>query len=100
MLDPSGDEAGGTRKARRMKGKRTLVVGGLVAALAIPTGVAVAATTTPSPSSSTVPNPGYGKGMRDGRMMGGGYGDPEDCPFHNSTEAQQWRSQHEQRQQL
>lgn len=82
-----------------MKGKRTVVVGALVAALAIPTGVAVAATTTPPPSASTATNPGHGPGMRDGRMTGGGYGDPEDCPFHNSTEARQWRSQREQRQQ-
>ena len=83
-----------------MKGKPALLIGGLVAALAIPTGVAVAATTTPSPSPSTGTNPGYGPGMRYGRMMDGGYGDPQDCPFSDSTEAQQWRSQRQQRRTL
>ena len=38
--------------------------------------------------------------MGYGRMMEGGYADPEDCPYYNSTEAQQWRAQREQRQQL
>lgn len=84
-----------------MKGKRALVIGGLVAALAVPAGVAVAATATPSPSPGAGTNsPGYGPGAGHGRTMGGGYGDPQDCPFYNSTEAQQWRAQREQRQQL
>ncbi len=84
-----------------MIGKRTLVVGGLVAALTVPAGVAVAATATPSPSPSTGTNgPGYGPGPGYGRMAGGSYGDPQDCPYYNSTEAQQWRAQREQRQQL
>ncbi len=84
-----------------MNAKRALVVGGLVAALAVPAGVAVAATTpSPNPSPGTT-SPGYGPGAGHGRMMGGGgYGDPEDCPFYNSTEAQQWRAQRDQRQQL
>ena len=98
-----------TRKLRAMTGKRVLLVGSLVAALAVPAGVAVAATTptpTPSPSPSS---PGYGPGGGPGglgagghaRMMGGGqYGDPDNCPFYNSTEAQQWRAQRDQRQQL
>ena len=83
-----------------MWGKRALVIGGVMAALALPTGVAVAAT-TPSPSPSAGTN-GTGSGTRPGygRMMGGGYGDPEDCPFYDSAEAQQWRAQREQRQQL
>jgi hypothetical protein len=86
-----------------MKGKRTLVIGGLVAALAVPAGVAFAATSTPSPSPGAGAGtnaPGYGPGGGHGRMMGGGYGDPDDCPFYNSTEAQQWRAQRDQRQQL
>ena len=89
-----------------MNGKRALVVGGLVAALAVPAGIAVAATTTPSPNGSAGTNSsGYGPGGGNGRMMGGGggaggYGDPEDCPFYDSSEAQQWRAQREQRQQL
>ena len=87
--------------------KRTLVVGGLVAALAVPTGVALAASdSTPTPGpTSTAPGPGPGAGY--GRMMGGGgpgahgaYGDPEDCPFYDSAEAQAWRDQREARQQL
>jgi len=32
--------------------------------------------------------------------MNGGYGDPDDCPLHNSTEAQQWRDQRADRQKL
>ncbi len=84
-----------------MNGKRALVIGGLVAALAVPAGVAVAATTTPSPGAGTgTSSPGHGPGGGYGRMMGGGYGDPEDCPFYNSAEAQQWRAQRDQRQQL
>ena len=61
--------------------KRLLVVGGVLAALAVPAGVAVAATTAPSPSpkapATTQP---YGPGS--GRMMVG-TGDPQDCPYYN-----------------
>jgi hypothetical protein len=73
--------------------KRTLVVAGVVTALAIPAGVAVAATTGPSPSptgptTSQPAGPGYGFGYGRGPM--GGYGDPEDCPYYNSAEHQKW----------
>jgi hypothetical protein len=84
-----------------MAARRALVIGGLVAALAVPAGVAVAAV-DPSPGprtpSPTAPGYGYGPGGGAGRM--GGIGNPEDCPFYDSPEAQQWRSQREQRQQL
>ena len=84
--------------------KGALLVGGLVAALAVPAGVAVAATATPSPGPSgpatTPPNgPGPGPGQRPGQMMGG-HGDPEDCPNYNSPQMQQWRDQRAERQNL
>ncbi|HEY5031164.1 MAG TPA: hypothetical protein VIJ54_01730 [Actinomycetes bacterium] len=82
--------------------KRALLVGGLVAALAVPAGVAVAATATPGPSgpATTQPNgPGPGPGQRPGQMMGG-HGDPEDCPNYNSPQMQQWRDQRAERQNL
>ena len=80
-----------------MIARKAMLIGGLVAALAVPAGIAVAATTpAPTPSTGTY-GPGYGPGP--GPMMGG-RGDPEDCPFYDSAEAQQWRAQREQRQQL
>jgi hypothetical protein len=82
--------------------KKALLVGGLVAALAVPAGVAVAATATPSPGPSspatTQPN-APGPGQRPGQMMGG-HGDPEDCPNYNSPQMQQWRDQRAERQNL
>lgn len=90
-----------------MTGKRFLIVGGVAAALMIPAGVAVAATTSPSPAPSTTQpaGPGYGPGpgMRGGGPGNGpmgGYGDPEDCPYYNSAEAQAWRDGREARQKL
>lgn len=87
-----------------MKAKRALVIGGLVAALAIPAGAAGAAFAASTPSPSPSPSsgvPGGGPGSGYGRMMGGaGYGDPDDCPFHDSPQAQQWRADREQRQQM
>jgi Spy/CpxP family protein refolding chaperone len=71
--------------------KRALLVGGLVAALAVPAGVAVAATATPP----NAPGPGHGPGQ-----MMGGHGDPEDCPNYNSPQMQQWRDQRAERQNL
>jgi hypothetical protein len=92
-----------------MLGTRTLVIGGLAIALVVPAGVAVAAAATPSPTPSTS-GPSYGPGGAGGpggwhgRMMGGAgmgaYGDPDDCPFYDSAQAQQWRADREQRQQL
>lgn len=81
-----------------MIGKKTLLVSGLVVALAVPGGVALAASDTPTPSPGTANGQGYGPGHRG--MMGGGYGDPEDCPFHDTAAAQQWRDQREGRQKL
>ena len=80
------------KEVRPMMIKRVLVIGGVVAALAVPTGVAIAATGTPSPNpttpSTTQPyGPRYGGGHGP---MGGGYGDPEDCPYYNSAEHQKW----------
>ena len=72
--------------------KRVLVVGGLAVVLAVPAGAAVAAAASPSPAA-----PGAGPGG-SGRMLGGG--DPADCPYHNSVEAQQWRAQRADRQKL
>jgi hypothetical protein len=81
-----------------MIGKRTLLVAGLVAALAVPSGVALAAGgATPTPGPGAANGQGYGPGQRG---MMGGYGDPEDCPFHDTAAAQQWRDQREERQQL
>ena len=82
-----------------MNGKRILIVTGIVAALGVPAGVAVAATadTSPAnrgPAATQSTGPGYG------RMMNGGHGDQADCPLYNSTEAQQWRDQRTDRQQL
>lgn len=75
-----------------MMKKKLLVVGGVVAALAVPAGVAVAAADTPpvdeSPSTE-VDRPGAGP---HGRMMGG-FGDREDCPFYDSEAMQQWHEQ-------
>ncbi len=71
--------------------KRVLVVGGLAVVLAVPAGVAVAAAASPNPAA-----PGAGP---SGRMLGG-RGDPADCPYHNSVQAQQWRAQRAERQQL
>jgi hypothetical protein len=97
-----------------MNTKRLIVAGSIVLALGLPAGVAVAATTSPSPSTSTsstapttaptatpTPGQGYGPGYGPGygRMMGG-TGDPEDCPFYDSAQAQQWRDQRADRQQL
>ncbi|MGN6244374.1 MAG: hypothetical protein ACTHQ3_11970 [Motilibacteraceae bacterium] len=85
---------------RRITGRRALVAGGRLVALAVPGGIAAAATATPTPTPTPAPStsaPGYGPGA--GRMMGG-YGDPEDCPFHDSTQAQQWRAQRDDRAQL
>lgn len=88
------DRRVGSRTIRR----RALVAGGLLVALAVPGGIAAAATATPTPSpTSSTGAPGYGPGA--GRMMGG-YGDPEDCPLHDSAQAQQWRAQREERAQL
>ena len=72
-----------------MIAKRALVIGGVVAALAVPTGIALAATGSPSPSPSTPSTtqpygPRFGGGH--GPMGGGGYGDPEDCPYYNSAD--------------
>ena len=82
-----------------MNGKRILIVTGIVAALGVPAGVAVAATADAGVANrgpaSTAPG-----GVGYGRMMNGGYGDPDDCPLHNSTEAQQWRDQRADRQKL
>ena len=78
-----------------MNGKRILIVTGIVAALGVPAGVAVAATAANHGPASTAP-----AGVGYGRMMNGGYGDPDDCPLHNSTEAQQWRDQRADRQKL
>jgi hypothetical protein len=62
--------------------------------------VAVAAVDpSPGPRSPSPTAPGYGPGGGAGRMMGGS-GNAEDCPFYDSPEAQQWRAQREQRQQL
>ena len=74
-----------------MNGKRILIVTGIVAVLGVPAGVAVAATTGPGaanhgPASTAPAGVGYG------RMTDSGYGDPADCPFHDSAEAQQWRA--------
>ena len=84
--------------------KRALLVlvGGLVAALAVPAGVAVAATATPSPgpsSPATTPPNAPGPGHGPGQMMDG-HGDPEDCPNYNSPPMQQWRNQRAERQNL
>ena len=73
-----------------MIAKRVLVIGGVVAALAVPTGVALAATGSPSPNPST-PSTTQPYGPRFGGghgMMGGGYGDPQDCPYYSSAEHQ------------
>ncbi len=82
-----------------MNGKRILIVTGMVVALGVPAGVAVAATAGSGPANhgpaSTAP-----AGAGYGRMTNGGYGDPDDCPLHNSTEAQQWRDQQADRQKL
>ena len=80
--------------------KRALVVGGVVTALAIPAGVAVAAATGPSPrpagpATSQPAGPGYGNGFGRG-PMGGGYGDPEDCPYYNSADHQKWMQDRQQ----
>jgi Spy/CpxP family protein refolding chaperone len=71
--------------------KRVLIVGGLAVVLAVPAGVAVAAAASPTPAAA-------GAGPGSGRMLGGG--DPADCPYHNSVQAQQWRAQRADRQQL
>lgn len=79
-----------------MRTKKLLMVGGLVAALAIPAGVAVAATDSPPPDAPemTQPDqPGFGP---HGRMMGGN-GDPEECPFYDSEAMQEWREQRDER---
>ena len=88
-----------------------LAVAAAALAIALPAGVAVAATgsSAPSPSPSTSqptdrPAGGYGGGYGPGhgRMMGG-TGDPEDCPFYDSSDPaalQQWRDRQAQRQQL
>lgn len=73
-----------------MRTKRMLVIGGLAVVLAAPAGVAVAA----SPSAGAA-----GAGPGSGRVLGG-RGDPADCPYHNSAEAQQWRAQRADRQKL
>jgi hypothetical protein len=72
--------------------KRVLVVGGLAVVLAVPAGVAVAAAASPSPAAA-------GASPESGRMLGG-RGDPADCPYHTSVEAQQWRAQRADRQKL
>ncbi len=82
-----------------MNGKRILIVTGMVAVLGVPAGMAVAATADSGPANrgpaTTRPaGPGYG------RMMSDGNGDPADCPFYNSTQAQQWRDQQPDRQKL
>jgi TolA-binding protein len=78
-----------------MMKKKLLVVGSMVAALAVPAGIAVAAADTPpvdeSPSTE-VDRPGSGP---HGRMMGG-FGDREDCPFYDSDAMQQWHEQRDQ----
>ncbi len=82
-----------------MNGKRILIVTGMVVALGVPAGAAVAATANSGganhgPASTGPAGAGYG------RMTNGGYGDPADCPLHDSTEAQQWRDQAADRQKL
>jgi Spy/CpxP family protein refolding chaperone len=74
--------------------KRVLVVGGLMAALAVPAGVAVAAAASPGPGAA-----GAGSGAGP---MPGGRGDPADCLFHDSAQAQAqaWRAQRAARQTL
>ncbi len=91
--------------------KRIALAGGVALVMAVPAGVAVAATGSPSPSPSpststsqpsTGPGSGYGYGPGYGRMMGG-TGDPEDCPFYDSSDpaaAEQWREHQAQRQQM
>ncbi len=80
-----------------MIAKRALVMGGLVAALAVPAGVAVAAAATSPPAPATTQpsqsGPGYGPGpgLGYGWMMGGS-GDPRGCPYYNSPEMQQHRA--------
>ncbi len=75
------------------KTRRALIVAGVVAALAVPAGVAVAATTGSGPA-------GNGPAVTQNGPRHGGYADPQDCPYYNSDEAQQWRDQREQRQSL
>jgi Spy/CpxP family protein refolding chaperone len=72
--------------------KRVLVVGGLVAALAVPAGVAVAAAASPRPST-----PGAGSGPGP---MPGGHAAWGDCPLHDSAAARAWRAQRAARQTL
>ena len=72
--------------------KRVLVIGGLATALAVPAGIALAAGGGPGPGPNpTTPSTTQPYGPRFGGgygMMGGGYGDPDDCPFHNSADRQ------------
>jgi hypothetical protein len=87
-----------------MMGRRALVVTGLAVVLAVPGGAALAQAAappspTPAPTAATSPPGGYGPGAGPGWMTGGS-GDPAACPFHESAEAQQWRAQRSQRQQL
>ena len=75
-----------------MIAKRVLVIGGVVTALAVPAGAALAAAGSPSPApttpSTTQPyGPHFGGGHGP---MGGGYGDPADCPYYNSADHQKW----------
>lgn len=74
-----------------MNGKRILIVTGMVAALGVPAGVAVAATADASPGN---------RGPASTAPARAGYGDPDECPYYNSTQAQQWRDQRADRQKL
>ena len=95
--------------------KHLAVIGGIIAGLAVPTGVAVAATSgptgTPTPTPATsqhaqpaqpTPGQGYGYGAGPGYGPGYGTGDPQDCPYYatrpatDSPQFQQWRAEHRQ----
>lgn len=78
--------------------KRALVMGGVVAALAVPAGAALAATGSPA-TGPVAPGPAatapattlpYGPRFGAGQGPGAGYGDPADCPYYNSADHQQW----------
>lgn len=79
-----------------MRTKKLLIAGGLVVALAVPAGVAVAATDSPAPDAPemTQPDrPGFGP---HGRMMDR-FGEPQECPLHDSDAMREWREQRDKR---